>query len=584
MKQVLGLALLASVMAFPAQADEPLRLVYPPAEHQTTAERIFLIGTAPAQGEVSVNGRVISRSPAGHFGPSFPLKLGVNSFTLHHQNQTVTIQVTRTSTAVNPPSALAFAPDSLTPAMNLARLPGEQICFGAIATPKAEVSVKLGNLTIPLVAQAQSVELAPNSAVLTQTNQSLTSAVAGRYQGCTLAAKPAKLGKPLFQVRQAGKTVRQAGAGSIEILSPAALAIARVTAEQGVARTGPSTDYSRLTPLPKGTQALVTGQEGDWLRLDYGGWINQKETRTLPGTVPPRSLVRGIHSRQLPGQTEVVFPLQVPVPIRVNQTEQTFSLTLYNTTAQTDTIFVDNDPLIARLDWQQVAPNQVQYIFNLKSNRQWGYQLAYRGTSLVLSLRHPPKLAGQAPLAGVKILLDPGHGGEELGSKGPTGYPEKDVTLIVSKLLRDELVQRGATVYLTRATDRDLELTERVAMIGEVEPAIALSLHYNALPDNGDALNTQGIGAFWYHTQSHHLAVFLHDYLVKKLNRPSYGVFWNNLALTRPATAPAVLLELGFMINPTEFEWIVNPQEQRKLAITLADGVTEWIRTTPKRP
>lgn len=580
MRQVLGLALLGSVVTLPAQADQPLRVVYPPDKHETTAEQIFLIGTAPPQGDVLVNGRGISRSPAGHFAPSFPLKLGANTFTLRYQGQTVTVQVTRTPIVVSPPLGLAFAKDSLMPAVNIARLPGEQVCFEAIAPANAKVSVKLADQTIPLVAQPH-VELPPNSAVLTQTNQPATSA-AGRYQGCTVAAKPG-LGKPQFQLQKNGATVQQAGPGSVEILSPADLAVAQVRAEQGVARTGPSTDYSRLTPLPKGTQATVTGREGDWLRLDYGGWINQKETRVLTGAGVTRSLIRGIHSRQLLGQTEVVFPLQVPVPVKVNQTDRTFTLTLYNTTAQTDTIFVDNDPLISRLDWQQVAPNQVQYTFNLKSNQQWGYKLNYRGTSLVLALRHPPTTSSPAPLAGIKILLDPGHGGQELGSRGPTGYPEKDVALIVSKLLQDELAQRGATIYLTREADVDLSLQDRVAMIEKIEPAIVLSLHYNALPDNGDALNTQGVAAFWYHTQSHDLAVFLHNYLVEKLNRPSYGVYWNNLALTRPATAPAVLLELGFMINPTEFEWIVNPQEQKKLATTLADGVTEWLKITRKR-
>jgi len=55
-------------------------------------------------------------------------------------------------------------------------------------------------------------------------------------------------------------------------------------------------------------------------------------------------------------------------------------------------------------------------------------------------------------------------------------------------------------------------------------------------------------------------------------------VFWNNLALTRPSVAPAVLLELGFMINPVEFEWIVNSREQKKLAHTLADGIVQWVK------
>jgi len=73
------------------------------------------------------------------------------------------------------------------------------------------------------------------------------------------------------------------------------------------------------------------------------------------------------------------------------------------------------------------------------------------------------------------------------------------------------------------------------------------------------------------------LAMFLHNYLVAKLNRPSYGVFWNNLAMTRPAVAPSVLMELGFMINPEEFEWIVNQTEQKKLAEAIAQGITEWF-------
>jgi N-acetylmuramoyl-L-alanine amidase len=176
-------------------------------------------------------------------------------------------------------------------------------------------------------------------------------------------------------------------------------------------------------------------------------------------------------------------------------------------------------------------------------------------------------------------LLDPGHGGpEDTGSIGPTGYPEKSVALTVSKLLREQLVQRGAKVVMTREEDKDVSLQDRIAMINKTQPTIALSLHYNALPDNGDAIKTKGVSTFWYNAQAHSLAVFLHNYLVKNLKRPSYGIFWNNLALTRPAVAPAVLIELGFMINPVEFEWIVNPGEQKKLAKAIADGITEWFR------
>jgi len=61
-----------------------------------------------------------------------------------------------------------------------------------------------------------------------------------------------------------------------------------------------------------------------------------------------------IRARQVQGKTEVVFPLQVPVPVSVQQAI-TLTLTLYNTTAQTDIIRLDDDPIISRLDWQQVS-------------------------------------------------------------------------------------------------------------------------------------------------------------------------------------------------------------------------------------
>lgn len=593
MKKILGLTVFASIMILVcnmgisvAIEENPrsLLVVYPPNNHQTTSDKIFLIGSAAPDGEVLVNGQAIRRSRAGYFAPSFPLKMGDNIFTLRYNNKEVRLKITRTSNEPKIPAGVAFVKDSLTPSQDIARLPNELICFSAIASPNATVSVQLKNQTISLFPQTQTIQLPPNSAVLTATNQPTKSTV-NNYQGCTSFSTVGNLGNPTFQFNLDGKIITQASSRTVEILPANKLEVIEVIAESGVARTGASTDHSRLTPLPKGTSASVTAKEGDWLRLDYGGWIKQEETRSLPNNVSPKTIIRGINYRQIEGATEIVFPLQVPIPISIQQGEKTFTLNLYNTTAQTDTIKLNDDPIIKRLDWQQIAPGQVQYIFNLKSEQQWGYDVKYQGTNLVLTLRHPPKINPQNPtsLQGIKILLDPGHGGAEMGSKGPNGSTEKEVNLVVSKLLQQELLKRGATVYMTRETDKNVSLEERVDAINKIKPTVAISIHYNALPDGGDALKTSGVGAFWYHAQAHDLTVFLHNYLVQKLNRPSYGVFWNNLALTRPHTTPSILLELGFMINPDEFEWVENPQEQKKLAQTLADGITEWFQLKDKQ-
>ncbi|MEH2253593.1 N-acetylmuramoyl-L-alanine amidase [Nostoc sp.] len=587
MKNLLGLVILGCILTSSVALAEPsLIVIFPQTNYQTSAQKIFFLGTAPPDGQVLINSKPITRSKAGHFSPSFPLQLGENLFTVRHDNQELQIKVTRLTTGPELPQGLGFAKDSLTPAADIARLPGELICFSAlaklpqgVAPPNANVSVKLANQIIALSPQPQQAQLPSNLAILTGQNQPYAQSSVGNYKGCTTVATAADLGQPQFQLTLNGKTITQPGSGKIQILSRAELPVAEVTADAGVARTGPNTDYSRLTPLPKGTHATVTGKEGEWLRLDYGAWINSQETRILVGAIPPQTIIRSVGYRQLPDATEIVFPLQVPVPVSVQQTEQALTLTLYNTTAQTDIIRLDDDPLISRLDWQQKAPEQVEYTFNLKKAQQWGYKLRYDGTTLVLALRHPPKIGNtrRKPLANFKIVLDPGHGGKESGASGPTGYLEKDVNLVVSKLLRDELVKEGATVVMTREDDRELSLAERQAIISQEEPAIAISIHHNSLPDDGDAEKIKGFAAFWYQPQAHNLAMFLHNYVVKKLGRPSYGVFWDNLALTRPTAAPSVLLELGFMSNPDEFEQVVNPEEQKKIANAIAQGITEWF-------
>lgn len=575
---LVGMALTPSASA--------LSVVYPPENHETTADRLFFIGTAEPDQPVTLNGEEVERSPAGHFAPSIPLELGINTVTLQQGDRSLTFSIHRLSAVPTLAAGELVMPGSLTPTADLALQPGELLCFEAIAARASRVSVDWAGQTIALQPLSDGVTLPSNFAVLTGDTQPLPHQEAIAHRGCTVMPAPGALGAPTYEIMQGDMMHTEAALGQITSLPPTAFNVAEVIVDSGTARTGPSTNYSRLTPLPRGSQSAVTGRQGDWARLEYGAWIRDSDVVIRPSTTPVRSQIRGLQSRSIDGWTEVIFPLEVSVPVTVQQSDRTLTLTLHHTTAQTDTIYLDDDPVVERLDWYQPQPGQVDYTFTLKSDQSWGYKLEYRGSSLVLSLRHPPdssQATSDRPLAGVSILLDPGHGSDEdLGARGPTGYPEKDVALIISQLVRDELELRGATVLMTREGDDDLFPQDRVDQILAQEPAIALSLHYNALPDAGDALNTAGIGTFWYHAQAHDLSVFLHDYLVEALDRPSYGVFWNNLALTRPTVTPSVLLELGFMINPYEFEWIIDPDAQQEMAIALADALVIWFQqTTP---
>jgi N-acetylmuramoyl-L-alanine amidase len=604
---IFGILAGVAAIASPVAAEtKTLNVSYPPATHKTDAEQIFAIGSAPTKGEVKINQQTVPRSPNGHFASVLPLKVGANKITIEYQGQTKVLTVTRSAPAGIKLPEGKLAADSLEPQGDLARMPGDEICFGAIGPAKSQVSVNVGGQDIPLKEQTNKVVLPDNKAALIDRNQPQAVYGAGHYLGCAIAVAAADLGNPNYKLQtkttsttepQPGATpptIGQLAPGKVQILSPNNLDVAEVKVEGGITRTGPSSNHSRLTPLPKGTKASITGrQTGDnngkqanWVRLDYGAWILAEEVTITPSTGgSPKTIVKSVTSRQREGATDVIFPLQVPVPMTIEQGTNTVTLTLYNTTAQTDIIKFGEDPVVSRLDWRQSAPGIVKYVFTLKPKQQWGFKLQYQGTSLVLSLRHPPKLGNDLnkPLAGTKILLDPGHGGADSGAVGPNGYTEKDANLYAAKLLANELAMRGAAVYLTREVDKDLSLEDRRRIIDGLEPTLAFSVHHNSLPDGGNPA-TKGFSTFWYHPQAQSVSLHLHNHVVKKLGRPSYGVFWDNLALARPASAPSVLLELGFMSNPTEFEQsIANPQAQQALARSLADGMTEWLAANVNR-
>lgn len=592
---------IAPSIASPGDAAKSLYISYPPTEYKTSSDSVFLIGSAPLLGDVSINQQKLPRSKNGHFASILPLKVGTNIFRVNHQGNTKTVTVTRVAPLASQAPKNSFSPSSLQPQGDLARLPGEMVCFSAGAPTQAKVSVSLAGQNLPLQEQQKSVDLPDNKAALIDRNQPQAMYGVGKYLGCAIAAAAADLGKPTYTLEMltdgtAGAkpaNLSQTAPGKVQILSPVNLDVAEVIVEGGIARTGPSSDYSRLTPLPKGTRAAIVGrQTGDnngkqakWVRLDYGAWILEEEVKITKGAKnPPKTIIRSVMSKERVGATDFIFPLQIPVPIGVEQKDNNVTLTLYNTTAQTDIIRLSQNPLITRLDWRQTEPGVVKYTFTLKHKQQWGYLAKYEGTSLVFSLRQPPKLGSQPdkPLAGTKILLDPGHGGEDSGAVGPNGYKEKDANLYASKLLANELAMRGATVYLSREVDKSLSLDDRRRIIDRLEPTLAFSVHFNSLPDGGNP-NTKGFATFWYHPQAQDIAKSLHNHVTKNMGRPSYGVYWDNLALARPASAPSVLLELGFMSNPQEFdELIASPNQQQLMAKTLADGITQWLESAVK--
>ena len=230
------------------------------------------------------------------------------------------------------------------------------------------------------------------------------------------------------------------------------------------------------------------------------------------------------------------------------------------------------------MSWRQSEDNVYEITAHLTGNRQWGYKSYYDGTTLCLSIKNPPLIPAAGKLDGIKICIDPGHGGAEKGSIGCSGMPESQVNLEIATQVKSYLETLGATVIMTRTSQSENpSLDERVRIATNNQADFLISIHNNALPDGRDPWKEHGTSSYWYHPQSVALAGCLKNSVKAASGFIDLGARYQNLALARGPAMPSVLLEIGFMINPDEFAQLIDPQFQTKIAQAIAEGVKDYL-------
>jgi N-acetylmuramoyl-L-alanine amidase len=195
-----------------------------------------------------------------------------------------------------------------------------------------------------------------------------------------------------------------------------------------------------------------------------------------------------------------------------------------------------------------IMMNKKDYHFRI-----WGCLFA-----LLLFVAAP---AAQASLSGLKIGIDPGHGGSAPGAVGPTGLTEKEINLNTSLFLRDYIQADGATAYLTRTTDVDVSLSDRTDYFNSIPVDRAISVHHNA---SGTAsANYTGVhvylGMGWTTSGDlaydvvHHFEDHMHIGFVWSNCTPSReGVYESDFHMVRETTMPSILTECSFISNWAE--------------------------------
>lgn len=128
--------------------------------------------------------------------------------------------------------------------------------------------------------------------------------------------------------------------------------------------------------------------------------------------------------------------------------------------------------------------------------------LARESVQYASALEGNVKNSGKKPIT---IVIDAGHGGSDPGKVGVNGALEKDINLAVALKLQKYLEQQGIRVVMTRTEDKGLykasdsnkkvhDMKNRLAIIEEAEPVLAVSIHQNSYPDP----SVSGVQVFYY--------------------------------------------------------------------------------------
>ncbi|MCF6175446.1 MAG: N-acetylmuramoyl-L-alanine amidase [Victivallaceae bacterium] len=194
------------------------------------------------------------------------------------------------------------------------------------------------------------------------------------------------------------------------------------------------------------------------------------------------------------------------------------------------------------------------------------------------------------------IMIDPGHGGKDIGGYG-NRVKEKDLTLQLAKKLQTRLRRRGYMVLMTRSSNRTLSLKQRTELSKRLTPDIFISIHANiagnksvkgvetfclaptgTTSSNGGKASSKPEAGNKFDKNSAALAYEIQKGVLKRSQAADRGVKHSRFYVLKNASAPAILIEVGFLSNKTEARRLKTNAYQEKIIRGIENGIRNYHR------
>lgn len=250
----------------------------------------------------------------------------------------------------------------------------------------------------------------------------------------------------------------------------------------------------------------------------------------------------------------------------------------------TQTISEFNAVYQPMFSYAQIMPQEDGCVLRLHlkaTGAFYGWNAEYNEAGqLVFKFLNPPAVAEVNNLTGIKIVIDAGHGGRDIGAPGlrPDVMPEAERNLSLAYKLKAELEGYGATVIMTRTGDVSMSADARCEFLRRQSPDLCISIHH----DSSTRSSASGGSIFCFNAFSDRATKCVFD-------RTAAGGFysttqksWHYFYLARVTACPVVLTENGFISNPNDFVGISDDGVNTAKAQAITQGVLDYFNSFVK--
>lgn len=600
-----------------------------PSSHEFTTytDTVSFIGASDPSSPLTINDTEVKRTDTGYFSVDEKLKQGENIFVIKHKKNTETYKITYRKTlikAVYPDeesyynggtavtvSAVARQGCSLT--ARVGNSVQKMTAIGASSNDSADNFVSyIATFTMP---QAQDTPI--------EVGKLIVSAKLGKdsenVSGGKLIVRSAK-DKSEVQYDTADKAYQSGYGIEVGVGDRYVAEISKYQMET-LDIVNPIDERSRPTNayLPQGTVDYCddndsvfynpeTGNTNTFRNLAYGKRIyttNGEGVAIFKAKLPSTNTLTAVGSKDDGHHTVLTFDVAWKAPFNVTLAPQDYdnpypasgrpSYAISSTTYQyvdiefcytagsscQGTVDVSASPVFSSAEWVKGANGNYNLrLWLRKAGSFYGWTAKYNDKNQLEFYFLDPAVIKQSnngygyDLSGVTVVIDAGHGGPK--SPGAVGsskeYTEAVLNLILAKKVQRELENIGATVVMTRTTDKTVSLDERARITTNTMPDAFVSIHRNSSASS----SARGYDDYYFEPYSKALADSVYGPSASNFTTGRGSQFYP-FYVTRVSCCPSILTENGFMSNSSDLEMIKTDWHNEALACSITQGIVNYF-------